>query len=189
MHHAPYHPVRPTQQARSAGVIGKFQAFAHRRAAHAHSIETEGRYLLDSEPVLLTGGPQALDRAAGVAAVAKVIADHQMPRAQPLDNQFIDKGPGGHGAHAFVETQGHQALHALRSQRKKFLPPPCQARRSTVRIDELLRTRLEHQHRGRRAQLGGSRFEHADHLLVTQMDAVVVAHGQNTAPMALRDVM
>jgi hypothetical protein len=37
--------------------------------------------------------------------------------------------------------------------------------------------------------LGGPRFEHADHLLVTQMDAVVVAHGQNTASMALRDVM
>jgi len=42
----------------------------------------------------------------------------------------------------------------------------------------------KHQHRGRSAQLGGSRFEHADHLLMTQMHAVVVAHGQNTASMA-----
>src|SRR5258708_37630649 len=95
MHHAPYHPVRPSQQARSAVVIGEFQEFAHRRAAHTYSIETEGRYLLDSEPVLLACGPQAVDRAAGVAAVAKVIADHHMPRSQPLDNQFIDKGPRG----------------------------------------------------------------------------------------------
>jgi hypothetical protein len=38
-------------------------------------------------------------------------------------------------------------------------------------------------------QLGGSRFEHADDLLMTQMHAVVVAHGQNTASVALRDVM
>jgi hypothetical protein len=77
----------------------------------------------------------------------------------------------------------------VRRQRKKFLPPPCQARRSTIGIDEFLRTRLKDQHRGHRVQLGGSRFEHADHLLMTPVHAVVVANGQNAASMTLRDIM
>ncbi len=70
------------------------------------------------------------------------------------------------------------------AKRNELLPPTRQPRRRAIGIDELLGARLEYQHRGRRTQFGGARLEHADHLLVAQMHAIVIAHGQYAALMA-----
>jgi hypothetical protein len=77
----------------------------------------------------------------------------------------------------------------LGCKRKKLLAPSRQARRRPFRIDEFLGTRLECQHRGLRAKLGGASLENPDHLLVPQVNTIVIAHGQNAADMALRDVV
>jgi hypothetical protein len=86
------------------------------------------------------GEPQGFDRAAGVRAVAKVVAHHDVPYAQTGNHQVFHEALRRHAARPLIETQSHQPIHTARGKRKIFLAPTRQARRRTCRIDELLGT-------------------------------------------------
>src|SRR5208283_5848429 len=116
------------------------QALAHRRAAHSYAVDHERRYLFDAEPPRPAGLPEGIDRAAGIAAVAKIIAHHHVPRTEPRDDQLIDERLRTHRPDVLIEAQRHQAIDPERLEGGELLAPTGEARRCTIRIDEFLGT-------------------------------------------------
>jgi len=165
------------------------QSLAHGGTADAHPVENEGLNLLNTESARRTGGPQAFNRTDRIATVAKIMSNHHMPSSQALDDQFIDEAFRRHRTHVLVESQSHQAIDALRRQGNEFLAPTREPWRRALGIDELLGAWLKYQDRGRSAQFRGARFQHADHLLVAQVHAIVIAHGEYAALMSARNIV
>jgi hypothetical protein len=111
-----------------------------------------------------------------------------MARAQSHDDQ-IDKSLRAHRTHALIETQRDQPIDPHGSESDEFLAPTRQTRRSAVRIDEFLGTRLEHQHGGRRAQFRCAPLYGTDHLLMAEMHTIEIAHSQYAAPSSVGNVL
>ena len=128
----------------------------------------------------MAGGAQTLDRAAGIAAVAKIVSHHHVLRAQPQDDR-LDESLRSHRTHALIEVQRHQTIDSERRERQILFAPAGEARRRAFRIDELLGTRLEHQHRRAHTHFTGAPAHRLDHLPVPKMHTVVVTHGEHTA--------
>src|ERR1700733_6261513 len=158
MNYTAEHSIGPPQQALGAVKVALAQSLAYRGTAHAHTFEHERRDLLHAEAARLARRPQTVDGAAGVAAISKIISDHDVPRTQACDDQFIDKAFGRHLPYVLIESQRHQAIDTLCGQGKELLPPARETWRCALRIDEFLGTRLKDQDRRRRAQFPGACF-------------------------------
>src|SRR5271166_578575 len=169
MDDATEHAVGTPQQARGSLKMALFQALAYRGAADAHRVDDKRCDLLDLKSMLATRIPQRLDIAGGLAAVAEIVADDDVLSVQAVDDQLLDELLRTHRTYALIEPQRHQALDAESLEGHDLLAPARQARRRTGRVDELLGTRLEHQHGGRGVEFGGAALQQRDHLLVAEM--------------------
>ena len=152
-------------------------------------VEYEGLHPIHPESPLAARGPQTLDRAARLAAVAKVISDHHMPRPEPSHDELVHERLGAHAAHALVERQRDQSIDLERRQRREFFTPAREPRRRSVGIDEFLGARLEYQHGRWSAELGGTPLQRPNHLLMAEMHAIVISHGKNAAPASFGDTV
>ena len=75
------------------------------------------------------------------------------------------------------------------SQCRELLAPAGEPRGSALRIDELFGARLEHQHRGRNLELAGALFDRSDHVLMAEVHAIVITHGEYAAPGSVGNVL
>jgi hypothetical protein len=101
----------------------------------------------------------------------------------------MDECLRAHGTHAIVEAQRHQPIHSGGLERDEFLTPARQTRGRAVRIDKLFRARLEHEDRRRELQLRCALLHGANHLLMPQVHAVEIAHGEHAAAGSFGEVV
>jgi hypothetical protein len=136
-----------------------------------------------------TGVPQGLDRALAAPCEVEVVADHHVAHAEPVHQQALHELVGAHALHAPVETQHHDAVHAVQRERLQFLAQAREARRRGGASEEFARRRLEGDHHGRHAERVGPGAHRRDHVLVPAVHAVVVADGRDAAAMPLAQVV
>jgi hypothetical protein len=177
------------QQAGSAAVIARLQPLAHERAADAHPVDQVRGNLFHREAPKPARSDQRLGCSCRPAPIPEIIAHNHVPGAQGADDQLIDELLRTHRANVRIETQRYQSLNPQRSEREVFLAPARQARRRTLGVDEFLGTRLEYQHRARNSELGRAAPQSPDHLLVAEMHAVVIPHGQHAVPVPRLDIL
>jgi hypothetical protein len=117
------------------------------------------------------------------------MAHHHVAGAQCLDHELVDERLRAHGTHAVVEAQRHQPVHSGGLERDEFLAPARQTCGRAVGIDELFRAWLEHEDRRRELQLRGALLHGANHLLMPEVHAVEIAHGEHAAAGSFGEVV
>ena len=175
------------EQARRAVKIARVQPFAHRGAAHPHAVETKGAHLFDAEAARSTGAAQSS------RSCRRPCSHSENHRPPPC---------AGH-------PEPRRSTH--RRSDCGVIARMCSSKRSvTSRSTPSAASAMNFsRHRVRRGgaspgsmnsfELGSNTstvaaarnsaaraLEHADHLLVAEMHAVVVAHGQNAPAGAAR---
>ena len=187
--HPPGDAKRPAEQGFSQFEIAIGQRLAHARAADPAAEHFDGGRGIDAEAVTLAGGLEKFEIPGTVAAEAEIVADLQILHPQAVDQHTLDELGGRQLAQAAVEGQAQHHVDAFGGQQGELVTQTGQARRSSVRTEELTRLRLEDHHATGHGQFRGTLAQARQDGLVPTMNAVEITDGDHTAPRLGLQVM
>lgn len=119
----------------------------------------------------------------------EVVADHQMPDAQLVEQHFQDEELRVKIGDFLAEAHHQQRIDRQLGHLDGLLAQPGQARRRVVIHEIFQRLRFEDHHIDRQPQVLAVRRELFQHRLVPQVHAVEIAHGQHTAAIQFLQVL
>ena len=174
-------PIAAEQQAGAGRVAGP-QIVAHQARGEgllARADHTAKRR--DAESAAPAQCLQERDVAHAAMAEAKVVADHDVTGTQALDQHVLNEVLGRHAGQGSVEAQHDQQLDAERFDQAGLEPEGCQAKGRIVGPKEAPRVGLEGDDAERRLELARQAAGPLHDRLVTAVNAVEVADGDDRA--------
>jgi len=121
---------------------------------------------------------QKRDIAGALRAEAKILADQEPPRLEPLRQHLLDEGIRRQRRERAVEPLNVGALHAVRREQLDLLAQRRQARGRGPRGEEFAWVGLEGEHTGLQPARSRAREQALQQGLVPAVDAVEIPDGE-----------